>query len=229
VHVARLAPLLFLAACTPAALSAERQECIECALRAHRAPEAAAAIAGRLTRECEAGEAGSCSILGVMYERGTGRMHRPDTAAHLYRLACRGGNLRSCVHLGRLLETGLGTRADLAGAELTYELACHGGEAEGCAGQGRLLIRRGELQRGANASRRACVEGSGDGCFAMASLYREGSLTEGADDRARRYDIRACGLGHEPACSRATAPIGSHPGDRAPGYLRASSRATAPQ
>ncbi len=186
-------------------------------------------MAERLTGECEDGDARACSILGVMYERGTGRMHRPDMAAHLYRRACQGGNLPSCVHLGRLMEQGLGAPRDAAAAEMTYELACHGGEAEGCAGLGRLLLLRGELRRGAMVSRRACREGAGEGCFAMASLHRQGASSARSADRARHYDVRACGLGVERACARATTPIGAHPSDARFGYERSSSRATAPQ
>lgn len=224
--------MLLIAGCTPASsLSADRQRCIECALRAHRAPEAAAIMAKRLTGECEAGDARACSILGVMYERGTGRMYRPDMAAHLYRRACQGGNLPSCVNLGQLMERGRGAPRDLAAAEATYELACHGGEAEGCAGLGRLLLRRGELRRGATVSRRACREGAGEGCYAMASLHRQGALRAPSADRARRYDVRACGLGIERACARATVPLGADPSDaRFDGsYEHSSSRATAPQ
>lgn len=189
-------------------------------------------MAKRLTVDCEAGDARACSILGVMYERGTGRMQRPDMAASLYRRACRGGNLPSCVHLGHLMESGRGARRDVAAAESTYELACHGGEAEGCAALGRLLLQRGELRRGVVASRRACRDGAGDGCYSMASLHRQGALRTSSAERARRYDVKACGLGVEPACARATTPIGAHPDDaRIPvaGYGRSSSRATAPQ
>jgi TPR repeat protein len=115
-------------ACTPPSrVSAYHQHCLECALRRTADPTGVPQAVRYFGEGCRDGDARSCSVLGVMYERGRGVVADRDQALTLYGRACRGGNPEGCVNLGRLVEG-----RDAEGALVAYEVACAGHNAEGC-------------------------------------------------------------------------------------------------
>jgi TPR repeat protein len=83
----------------------DSQTCVENALRNGPDPrdvrDAATAFAGA----CGAGEAASCSVLGVMYELGTGFPANGARALELYEAACGAHNVRACANRDRFLLT----------------------------------------------------------------------------------------------------------------------------
>jgi TPR repeat protein len=86
--------------------------------------------------QCQRGDARSCFILGVSYERGDRGAADMAKAAALYGQACDGGDAAGCFNLGVITESGRGAPRDLRRAAASYEKACEGGEARGCLGLG---------------------------------------------------------------------------------------------
>lgn len=96
----------------------DAQACAEHALRGDVDHETALQATVVFREACGYGDAGACSGLGIIYERGLGGVERDASkAASLYRRACDRGNGRACENL-RDLEA---ARALTAGAR-------HGGQ-----------------------------------------------------------------------------------------------------
>ena len=81
---------------------------------------------------CDDGTLASCTILGMMYERGAGVEQDAGRAAALYMTACEGGVLAACTNAGRLYERGVGVGRSLVRAADLYRQACEGDEALAC-------------------------------------------------------------------------------------------------
>ena len=114
--------------CTPTPrVSSYHQRCLECALRRSANPLEVAEAYAYFSEGCEAGDARSCSVLGVMVEQGRGVPADSSRALRLYRFACAGGNTDACVNVGRLVEPG-----DVAGAVAAYEVACAARHPDAC-------------------------------------------------------------------------------------------------
>ncbi len=86
----------------------------------------------RYQEACDDGTLASCTILGMMYERGAGVEQDAWRAAALYMTACDGGVLAACTNAGRLYERGVGVGRSLVRAADLYRQACGGGEALAC-------------------------------------------------------------------------------------------------
>lgn len=81
----------------------DAQECVENALRSTPDPRDVRDAAPAFASACEAGEAPSCSVLGVMYELGRGFPVNAHRALALYDTACSAHNLRACANRESLL------------------------------------------------------------------------------------------------------------------------------
>lgn len=210
-------------------LSASHQECIECAIRRSKEGQAAEELArGRTASEaasffqglCSAGDARSCSVLGVMLQEGHGVAANPARAAQLFQKACRAGNAGACVNFGRMLTErqpsarfdGSGPDAqfdrsgpkgpDLDAAAILFEMACHQNAAEGCYQLGLLRYSAGDPDAATAPLERACSAGHADACEGLGAMYLHGHGVTADPDKAAALMRRACGLGSEAACQR---------------------------
>jgi hypothetical protein len=183
----------------------DRQICVESALR--RSPDAASLADARdsFVAACEGGEAGACSALGVMYERGLGVAKSAKSAAILFDRACRAGNAGGCGNLGVAYAAGQGVAIDPERAASLFAMSCTKGDARGCIelasvtayGQGvpRDPRRAAELLDG------ACKKGHPEACFRIASMFEDGTL--GPDPvAAMSYFEKACVGGAGDGCDR---------------------------
>lgn len=185
---------------SPPMLAAERQVCIECALRENTANVADAAE--RFSRWCERGDARSCSVLGVMYEQGRGVERDPKRAVQLFGRACRQNNARACVSLGRMMHDGTAARPDPLGAATMFESACHQGELDGCFLLGRVLGASGEERRAAALLGETCNKGHAPSCDELGVMAQQGRGVKQSAQRAEKLFRRACRAGHVEACAR---------------------------
>jgi TPR repeat protein len=94
---------LFTSRVDVAGVKYDPQECVENALRNAPNPGDVRDAAPAFASACEAGEASSCSVLGVMYELGRGFPIDTPRAMELYDAACDAHNPRACANRDRLL------------------------------------------------------------------------------------------------------------------------------
>ena len=183
-------------------LDRDRQYCLECALR--RTPHSLddRDAAAQFREGCEAGDAASCSVLGVMVEQGRSGPPDPRAAAHLYQRACVAGNAWGCVNLGRALESGATGNLDREGARLTYELACRSNLPAGCYQLGRWHYRAGDVKQAVVALEHSCRGGDADACMGLGSIYQHGHGLAADRGRAEAFFLQACGQGSVEACQR---------------------------
>jgi serine/threonine-protein kinase len=123
---------------------------------------------------CDAGDAGSCTQLGVLYNRGSGVARDLSAAALHYDRGCRGGDLAGCNNLGTIYQHGaVGLRGDRPKAASLYERACNGGHVEACVNLGLLYLDdpaadTRQRARGRELLQQACAAGLGRACRALA-------------------------------------------------------------
>jgi len=81
---------------------------------------------------CEQGDLFSCTVVGLIYETGSGEDRDPELAIAYYQLACAGGEMTGCTNRGLLHENAIGGPKDLDLAADRYRFACDGGEPLAC-------------------------------------------------------------------------------------------------
>jgi TPR repeat protein len=155
----------------------------------------------------------------------------PVQSARLYSIACEKGQRASCEGLGKALRS----TGDVAGAAQALDTACVHGDYSACETLGDLQLKGGDTVRALRSLKTACefngmgcysiafverVQGSTDGdrwytdecqgrppgatrehCLAGGERY----LAKGDSAAARRYLLRACTWGLQPACVKLTA------------------------
>ncbi len=181
----------------------DSQGCVEDALRRHPDTALTARAASELEPACAAGEAASCSALGVLAETGQGVPRDLDRAARLYSSACADDNKRACVNLSRLQLSGKVAVSDHVTARARLLSACNSGEVTGCEELGKHLAhgsRRGSPERRVARALldRACARQRGEACYELALL----DAAPGAAPNAWTLELfaKACVAGHAPAC-----------------------------
>ena len=152
--------------------------------------------------QCDAGDAGSCANLGLMYDVGRGLKADTLRAAELFQTACEKGNAPSCGRLGEMFLAGSGPAADEVRAREFLRRGCQGGWFEAC-------THLGALERKANATinvvalwTRSCTGGDGEGCTSLGFLHTHGlgvplDLAKAAASYRQGCDlgsVRGCGL-----------------------------------
>ena len=126
--------------------------------------------------------------------------------------SCDRGDAQACLEQGSAAYRGVGRERDLDDAERLWARACDGGLAQACMDAGILnsghahlpggVHRHPDLARTAVWYGLACDLGEPAGCFGLAMLHSEGGGLALDVARARDLSARACGLGHQVACSR---------------------------
>jgi TPR repeat protein len=96
-------------------------------------------LAGKLDKQCVAGDLEACRNLGVMYAEGVGVSPDPRRATALFAQACNGKNLSACNHLALALAEGMGVERNPQKAVEVYQQACDGGHMMACRNLGLML------------------------------------------------------------------------------------------
>jgi TPR repeat protein len=117
-------------------------------------------LAGKLDKQCVAGNLEACRNLGVMYAEGVGVSPDPKRATALFAQACNGKNMSACNHLALALAEGMGVDRNPQRAVEIYQQACDGGHMMACRNLG-LMLRDGrgvpaDLPRAAKLLDQAC-------------------------------------------------------------------------
>lgn len=94
-------------------------------------------------RDCDAGDAASCTALGEEYASGNeeDKINKNLAKAVLFlSKGCDGGIAEGCFNLGIIYENGQGVKQDYFKAVELYGKACDGGEAKGCFNLGAMYV-----------------------------------------------------------------------------------------
>jgi hypothetical protein len=182
----------------------DAQACVEDAITKGTKQELARGAAKEFELACNAGDAASCSALGLLTETGQARERDYKLAARLYDRACSGGNARGCVHLASLELSGKIGDLSADGPKRRLEQACRDGEAAGCEELGlRLALGDGlpqDARRGRALLEKACSNKRPKACYELAIL----DTPPGAAPNPWSLEllVDSCVAGHEPACRR---------------------------
>jgi len=141
-------------------------------------------------KQCQAGEAVSCAIVGAMYERGTGVKPSAQTAFKYYKQACKSGNIDGCTGQAYLYSKGEGgITEDGAKAEKMFIDACKRGNGRACSGLGQRVRLKGNVRMALPYFARGCQLGYSRACFYQGSF---GSTTTQAPELTFKAFERAC-------------------------------------
>jgi hypothetical protein len=160
----------------------------------------------RCRRQCDAGDARSCTSLGLVYKHGRGQILPNEVEAlRLFELACTAGDPAGCNGVGWHYLFGKGIAKDEAAAVRAYRRACDGGHAAGCNNLGVLHKEgRGGLAPDDRAALplfgSACDGGDAAGCSSLAGMLRHGRGTHANAQRAAQLYRKACDAGFPVAC-----------------------------
>ncbi len=134
--------------------------------------------------QCDAGNAESCTLAGMVYGRGTLQKFGGDTprdpkkAVPLYQRGCDGGDPMGCLKLGNMYQVGAGVAEDHQMARSLYGAGCSAGHAPACTGMSDLyalgLGVKQDHAESARYARLACNGGDALGCFALADMTAKG-------------------------------------------------------
>lgn len=155
-------------------------------------------------RACEVGNAFGCSILGSMYEDGTGVDVDGAKAITLYEQGCDGGDPSGCTSLGFVYEFGVGGQLDQAQAVANYAKGCEGGHAIGCGSLG-FMYQNGngvavDIVRAVSLYERSCDLGDTTGCLNLGNMYWAGDGVSIDRPRAMALYELGCDRGYARGC-----------------------------
>lgn len=155
--------------------------------------------------QCAAGNPGSCTNIGFLYEKGVGSPKDDQRAASFYRKACDGGDPQGCKNYGWMLQHGQGVAQDDVEARRYYERGCREGNASSCVDFG-FFAQNGmggpkDVPASASYYRKACDGDFALGCANLGRAYANGWGVALDYDHAYRHLERACNLGELEACS----------------------------
>lgn len=148
------------------------------------------------TKQCDAGEAWSCSRLGTAYVTASGVAEDAAKGATLYKKSCELGHPGGCSNYGLLLSKGSGVAKDDGQAAAQFQRACSGGDAIGCFNLGAMHFEgRGVAKDEAKAAsyfKQSCDGGSAAGCVNLGAAYDDGVGVAKDAAKARSLFKRAC-------------------------------------
>lgn len=131
-----------------------------------------------LGKACDAKDAISCNLLGLMNQQGEGGPVDWIEAARLYRAACDGNNAAGCANLGFIYLNGNGVAKDDVMARTLHEKGCTLGSSSGCNSFAyAMMIGRGGPRDEAQARpifEKECGRNNGNSCDNLGVLLRDG-------------------------------------------------------
>jgi len=149
-------------------------------------------------KQCEAGDAASCVIAGLLYERGTGVKPDAQAAFKYYKHACTSGNVEGCTGQAYLYSKGTGgITEDGPKAEKMFIDACQKGNGRACSGLGQRFRLKNDLKNAIAQFARGCQLGYARACFyegsAAVQLKQDPNRTLRSFERACfGRDLRGC-------------------------------------
>lgn len=148
------------------------------------------------TKQCDAGEAWSCSRLGTSYVTATGVAEDAAKGASLYKKSCELGHTGGCSNFGLMLSKGSGVTKDDVQAAKQFERACSGGDAIGCFNLGAMHFEgRGvakDATKAASFFKQSCDGGNAAGCVNLGAAFDDGVGVPKDPAKARALFKRAC-------------------------------------
>lgn len=170
-----------------------------------RSPPALEMAIALYRHACERGDPNGCLQLGRMQAKGLGLPRdRPAAWRHLSR-ACQLDDAQGCAAAGLLRYLGAGVDRDEDEAATLLEKGCKGDSEMACLqlailharGAPKALIDQSDA-RALTLYRKACDLCSAKACYLAASRLQ---ATPDAAREAARLRLKACALGHAPACA----------------------------
>ena len=147
-------------------------------------------------RQCEAGNAASCTKLSQMLVRGDGVERAPNRAALPAARGCDGNDGPGCGLLGGFLMQGVGVDRDLEKAARAWAKGCDAGDAPSCGSLGTQFLTGQGVQRdtkiAATALARSCRGGYHAACSDLGLVFLGGSGFDKDLPRAAQLFKRAC-------------------------------------
>jgi TPR repeat protein len=151
-------------------------------------------------KACNAGHAGACSNLGLLYSKAK----RDGEAAAAFAKACELGGAVGCFNLGTMHMLGRGVAKDAAKGVALFRQACDGGNAFGCVNLGIAYddgVGVGEdPTRALGLFRRACEGDEPKACNNVGFMYAKGRGTSKDQDKAAKSYDKGCRLGSARSC-----------------------------
>jgi len=158
-------------------------------------------------KQCDLGNAESCSRLAYMVHYGReGQKQDVAEAARLYQRACDGGVQNSCAGLGFLYGAGAGgLTQDVAKQVALTRRACDAGDPRGCNNLGALYLNGEGVPRDEVKARtfneKACNGGWAMGCSNLGTLYKSGRAGLAVDwPKAASLFQKGCDANEGMAC-----------------------------
>ncbi len=150
--------------------------------------------AAACTLRCDAGDALSCAVLGLMYLNGDGVPVDDRRSAQLFRLSCGAGVSLGCGGLGSLTMLGRGVVKDVPRAIDLYVGACDNGDALSCDSLAAHYASQNPLDNRVVATwlEKSCALGRMPACGMLAALVNDGALGPPQKQRVLDLRVRAC-------------------------------------
>jgi TPR repeat protein len=167
--------------------------------------------------KCNAGDAGSCETLCMMYYHGPERLTRQYETMVFCTKGCDGDYPKACLYTGMVFRYGEGIfRNQLRAITLIahsiglYDRECHNGTVSSCIELGKLYQRGhaspDDFKRAAFYYTRACLKGHALSCDEAAQLFmREPEYRGKQKNPAKAVKLweKGCTLGCVPCCAKA--------------------------
>jgi uncharacterized protein len=154
--------------------------------------------------QCAAGDAPSCTRLGLMYERGDGVTASPNSAIATYQRGCEAKHAPACGRLGLLLFVQPGAPNPPSAALGYLNDACQAGWMQGC--QARLEYFRAHPEHANQkdviaVAERGCNGGNGGSCTTFGWMLASGFIGATAPDKAGPPDLERAVYFYRKGCN----------------------------
>jgi hypothetical protein len=166
------------------------------------------------TKQCDAGNAFSCSWSDLTYSLGVDVPQDDAKAATYAEKGCQLGAMDSCTSSGLNYLKGEGVARDSNKGVAELVQSCSGGYGQGCDTLGDMYVGtlgqrikievQPDVPRGVRFYQRACDGGYGYSCGKLGAAYAAGSYGLTSDGaKAKALYKRACAAGDKPSCAKA--------------------------
>ena len=154
-------------------------------------------------KQCKAGDAASCSILGSMFWKGNGVDKDWEKSTAMHEKGCKAGSARSCRYAGRAYRTGQGADKDAKTAKGLLTSSCEAGDGLGCVELGQLFADNKDGDDAVGMFRKACYGGEYEGCSHIGLMYwsGKGGLRK-SPKLAVKFFEKGCKEGSPLACTK---------------------------
>jgi len=143
-----------------------------------------------------------CTIVGKMFEEGSGAKKSTKTALKIYKRGCDIGEGKSCAKAALFYSKGLGGAVTNKEKSMHYyKLACSGGGAISCFNYGVYMKRKGMVKKAIPFFHKGCEIGFGPSCNMIGGIYFNGDGATKSTLFALDYFSQGCDLEDEKSCT----------------------------